>query len=285
MAKIGKVNRLKVLRKVSIGYYLDGDTLGDLLLPKRYADHNLNEGDELDVFVYLDSEDRLIATTQMPYAMVGDFALLKVVSVEKVGAFLDWGLPKDLFVPFREQQTEMEKGESYLVCIYLDDNTKRITASSKIDKFIDNIPPNYIQNQEVDLIIAYKTDLGYKAIINGVHSGVLYHNQIYAPLNTGQKLKGYINKVRDDDKIDLTLIKSGYKKIDELSQKVYEILKSANGFLPVSDKTDPKEIARLFEMSKKNFKKAIGTLYKEKMIVIEEDCIKIKDLTAKIQFP
>ena len=121
MAKIGKVNRLKVLRKVSIGYYLDGDTLGDLLLPKRYADHNLNEGDELDVFVYLDSEDRLIATTQMPYAMVGDFALLKVVSVEKVGAFLDWGLPKDLFVPFREQQTEMEKGESYLVCIYLDD--------------------------------------------------------------------------------------------------------------------------------------------------------------------
>ena len=275
MAQIGKSNRLKVMRKVSIGYYLDGDTLGDLLLPKRYAPYELKENDELDVFVYLDSEDRLIATTQMPYAMVDDFAMLKVVAVEKVGAFLDWGLSKDLFAPFREQQTKMEKGQIYLVYIYIDDNTKRIVASSKIDKYIDNLPPDYKQGEEVELIIAYKTDLGYKAIINGTHSGLLYDNQIYTTLNIGQKLTGYIGKIREDEKIDLMLLKPGYEKMDEMAKKIYNILQKNNGYLQVSDKTAPETIAKLFEMSKRNFKKSIGALYKNKMIVIEDDCIKI----------
>ena len=272
---IGKINRLKVLRKVSIGYFLDGETLGDLLLPKRYAPQELNENDMIDVFVYLDSEDRLIATTLTPYAMVGDFAMMKVASVESVGAFLDWGLLKDLLVPFREQQVKMEKGKSYLVYVYLDDNTKRIVASSKIDKYIDNTPPEYKHGEEVDLIIAYKTDLGYKAIINSAHSGVLYNNQVFTTLHIGQKIKGYINKVRDDEKIDLLLLKPGYEKMDELSQKVYEQLKASNGFLPVSDKTAPEKIANLFGISKKNFKKAIGSLYKERLIVIEDDGIRL----------
>jgi len=275
MAQIGKVNCLKVLRKVSIGYYLDGETLGELLLPKRYAPPDLKEDDELTVFIYLDSEDRLIATTQMPYAKIGDFAMLKVVSIEKVGAFLDWGLPKDLLVPFREQQEKMEKGKNYLVHLYLDDNTKRIVASSKIDKYVDNIPPNYKSGEEVELIIAYKTDLGYKAIINNLHTGVLYNNQIFTTLHTGQKIKGYINKVREDDKIDLLLEKPGYKKIDDLSQKVYEILKNNDGFLSVSDKTDPETIVNLFNMSKKSFKQSIGVLYKNRIINIEENGIRL----------
>jgi len=274
MVQIGKINRLKVLRRVSIGYYLDGDTLGDLLLPKRYATTDLNENDELDVFVYLDSEDRLIATTEIPYAVIGDFAMLKVIAVEKVGAFLDWGLTKDLLVPFKEQQVKMEKGQNCLVYIYLDDNTKRIVASSKIDKFLDNTPPEYEQGQEVELIIAYKTDLGYKAIINGEHSGMLYNNQIFTTLHTGQKLKGYISKVREDDKIDLLLEKPGYQKLDDLSQKILNILKENGGKMTVSDKTPPEEISKIFGISKKNFKKAIGVLYRERLIVIENEGIR-----------
>ena len=274
MVQIGKVNRLKVLRRVSIGYYLDGDTLGDLLLPKRYATTDLNENDELDVFVYLDSEDRLIATTEIPYAVIGDVAMLKVIAVEKVGAFLDWGLTKDLLVPFKEQQVKMEKGQNCLVYIYLDDNTKRIVASSKIDKFLDNTPPEYEQGQEVELIIAYKTDLGYKAIINGEHSGMLYNNQIFTTLHTGQKLKGYISKVREDDKIDLLLEKPGYQKLDDLSQKIFNILKENGGNMTVSDKTPPEEISKIFGISKKNFKKAIGVLYRERLIVIENEGIR-----------
>jgi len=274
MVQIGKVNRLKVLRIVSIGCYLDGDTLGDLLLTKRYVTPDLKENDEIDVFVYLDSEDRLIATTIIPFAMVGDFATLKVGAVEKVGAFLEWGLPKDLLVPFKEQQVKMEKGKNYLVFIYLDDNTKRIVASSKIDKFIDNTPPEYEHGDEVELIIAYKTDLGYKAIINGSHSGMLYNNQIFTKLQTGQKIKGYINKVREDDKIDLLIEKPGYEKMDNLALKVFEILKNNNGYLDVSDKTSPEKISKLFGISKKNFKKAIGALYRDKLIIIEENGIK-----------
>jgi predicted RNA-binding protein (virulence factor B family) len=278
VAQIGKLNQLKVLRKVSIGYFLDGDTLGDLLLPIKQAPSNLQENDMLDVFVYLDSEDRLIATTIKPYAMVGDFAMLKVAAVETVGAFLDWGLPKDLLVPFKEQQVRMETGHAYLVYVYLDNNTKRIVASSKIDKYIDNTQPDYKQGEEVELIIAYKTDLGYKAIINRAHSGVIYNNQIFTPLHIGQKLKGYINKVREDEKIDLLLLKPGYEKMDELSQKVYEKLKACNGYLPVSDKTEPDIIANLFGISKKNFKKAIGALYKNKLIIIEENGIRLNGI-------
>lgn len=275
MSQIGKINRLKVLRKVSIGLYLDGDTLGDLLLPNRYVPENVSEGDELDVFIYLDSEDRLIATTEIPYGQVGDFVLLKAVAVTKVGAFLDWGLAKDLLVPYSEQKLKMTVGNQYLVHIYLDDNTKRIVASAKIEKFLDNLPPDYKTGDEVQLMIASMTDLGYKAIINGVHSGMLYSNQLFTPLSIGQKTKGYILKVREDDKIDLILDKPGIEKLDDISASVLEKLKAAGGFMPVTDKSDPDEIADLFGMSKKNFKKAIGILYKKRMVDIKDNGVMV----------
>lgn len=275
MVQIGKTNRLKVLRKVSIGLYLDGDTLGDLLVPNRYVPENISVGDELDVFVYLDSEDRLIATTEVPLAQVGDFALMKAVAVTKVGAFLDWGLSKDLLVPFSEQQQKMEAGKHYLVHVYLDDNTKRIVASAKIDKFLDNLPPEYEPGDQVQLMIASRTDLGLKAIVNGIHSGMLYNNQVFKSLKIGDKVTGYIQKVREDDKIDLLLEKPGYEKIDDISEIILDKLKQNKGFIPVTDKSEPDEIARIFGMSKKNFKKAVGGLYKKRMIDIQNDGIKL----------
>ena len=275
MVQIGKINRLKILRKVSIGLYLDGDTLSDLLVPNRYVPENISVGDDLDVFVYLDSEDRLIATTEVPLAQVGDFALMKAVAVTKVGAFLDWGLSKDLLVPFSEQQQKMETGKHYLVHVYLDDNTKRIVASAKIDKFLDNLPPQYEPGEQVQLMIASRTDLGFKAIVNGIHSGMLYNNQVFKSLKIGDKVTGYIQKVREDDKIDLLLEKPGYEKIDDISEIILDKLKQNKGFLPVTDKNEPNEIARIFGMSKKNFKKAVGGLYKKRMIDIQNDGIKL----------
>jgi uncharacterized protein len=275
MAQIGRTNRLPVLRKVSIGVFLDGDTLGDLLVPNRYVPANTAEGDVLDVFIYLDSEDRLIATTEVPFAQVGDFAFLKALAATKVGAFLDWGLSKDLLVPFSEQQQKMEVGRHYLVHVYLDDNTKRIVASSKIEKFLDNLPPEYKPGEEVELMIASKTELGYKAIINSLHTGVLYGNQVFKPLSIGQKMKGYIQKVREDEKIDLLLEKPGYEKIDDISASILEVLTRSNGFLPITDKSEPEEISRIFGMSKKNFKKAVGALYKKRLIDLGPDGLRL----------
>ncbi|ASB49907.1 CvfB family protein [Alkalitalea saponilacus] len=272
--EIGKTNKLKVLRKTSVGLYLDGDTIGDVLLPNRYVPENINEGDEIDVFVYLDSEDRLIATTETPLAMVGDFAFLKVIETGRFGAFMDWGLMKDLLVPFREQHEKMQKDKSYVVYVYLDDETGRIAASSKIFRFLDNISPKYNPGEEVDLLVAEETELGYKAIINSLHSGMIYKNQIFKPIQIGDKTKGYINKVREDDKIDLLLEKPGHDKMDELSKRVLDIINQHNGQIAISDKSSPEEISSVFEMSKKNFKKAIGTLYKNRLIVIEENGIK-----------
>lgn len=276
-AAIGKICSLKVLRKVSIGLYLDGDTLGDILLPNRYVPDGVQEGDEIEVFVYLDSEDRIIATTETPLAVVGDFAMLKVVSTSKFGAFLDWGLMKDLLVPFSEQATRMEKGKSYLVHIYLDYETGRIVATSKFDRFLDNLSPNYEVGEEVDLIIYDKTELGYKAIINLLHSGLLYENQVFRNLSIGQKTKGYIAQIREDDKIDLLLEKPGYEKIDSLSQSILEVIKSNGGYLDVTDKTEPERIASLFSMSKKNFKKALGRLYRERLVVLEESGVRLTE--------
>jgi uncharacterized protein len=275
VVKIGRVNRLKVLRIVPIGAILDGDTLDDILLPTRYVPRGLKESEEVDVFIYLDSEDRIIATTETPLVMVGEFACLDVVSVSTVGAFLDWGLMKDLFVPFREQNVKMEEGKHYVIHVYLDDDTKRIAASSKVNNYLDNVSPNYSAGDEVDLLIYGKTELGYKAIINNLHSGILYHNQVFRTLNYGQKVKGYINKVREDDKIDLLLDKPGYEKTDSQSQDVLNMLKMKGGYMAVTDKSDPDEINRIFGMSKKNFKKALGALYKNRLILIEDDGIRI----------
>ncbi|RLD83247.1 MAG: GntR family transcriptional regulator [Bacteroidetes bacterium] len=276
MLQIGKLNTLKIVKEVDFGLYLDGgEEYGEILLPKRYVPEKFEIEDNLEVFIYRDSEDRIIATTETPIAMVGDFALMEVASVNDFGAFLEWGLQKELLVPFREQKNDMEKGKSYVVYVYLDDETKRIAASSKLNKFLDNIPVEYEPNQEVNLFIASKTDLGYNAIINGVHWGILYENEVFKPLERGQKIKAFIKKVREDEKIDLYLHKAGYDKVDALTNKILETLKDEGGFLEINDKTPSTIIYEVFGESKKTFKKALGTLYKKRLIDIEKRGIKL----------
>jgi len=275
MVEIGKINTLEVVRETDNGLYLDGRELGEILMPKKFITEEVRNLGWADVFIYTDSEDRLVATTEEPFAMVGEFAFLKVVSVSRFGAFLDWGLPKDLLVPFREQKADMMEGRSYLVCLFLDVLTKRIAASAKIDKFLDNTPPEYEPGDEVKLMIAEETDLGFKAIVNNEHWGMLYKNQIYQQLSPGLKMNGYINKVRDDEKIDLLLEKPGYEKVDAISQKILDELKQNRGFMAVSDNTSPEMINAMFGISKKNFKKAIGSLYKKRMITFDSDGIRL----------
>jgi len=275
MAEIGKINHMYVVKEVDFGIYLDGGDLGEILMPKRYVPEGTQPEDMIDAFIYLDSEDRLVATTEKPYAMVEEFALLEVVSVTPVGAFLDWGLPKDLFVPFREQRQPMEQGKKYLVYVYVDTNSKRIAASSKIEHYLDNIPVDYDIDEEVDLVIVNETDLGYNAIIDNCHLGVIFKNEVFQPLNPGDRVEGFIKKIRTDGKIDLCLQKSGYEKISGVADKIISELEKNNGFLSLTDKSTPDEIYKVFKISKKNFKSAIGALYKKRMITLEEDGIKL----------
>lgn len=275
MTEIGKINHLEVVKEVDFGIYLDGGDLGEILMPKRYVPEGTMPGDTLETFIYLDSEDRLVATTEKPLAMVEEFALLSVVSVTPVGAFLNWGLPKDLFVPFREQRQPMEEGKKYLVYVYVDTNTKRIAASSKIEQYLDNIPVDYDLDEEVDLIIVNETDLGYNAIIDNSHFGILYKNEVFQPLNPGDRVQGYIKKIRTDGKIDLRLEKIGYEKISSFVDRIIVELQKNKGFLPFTDKSSPEEIYQTFRISKKNFKAAIGALYKKKFIALEENGIRL----------
>ena len=199
MIEIGKLNTLRIVKEVDFGLYLDGGEQGEILLPTRYVPEKYEIDEELEVFIYNDSEDRIIATTEKPYAMVGDIAYLEVVSVNSVGAFLDWGLMKDLLVPYREQNSKMHEGKSYVVAIYLDDESQRIVATSKLDKLLDNIPIDYEVNQEVDVLVHCKTDLGYKVIINKLHWGMIYENQVFQEIEIGQQIKAYVQKIRDDE--------------------------------------------------------------------------------------
>lgn len=275
MPDIGKINTLKVVKEVDFGLYLDGDNYGEILLPQRYVPANTQVDDYLDVFLYHDSEDRIIATTETPLAQTDEFAFLKVKQLNKVGAFLEWGLLKDLLVPFREQKSEMISGVSYLVRVYLDQNTNRVVASSKLDKFLDNVPADYQEGQEVNLRIWEKTDLGYKVIIEDLHSGLLYANEIFKPLNPGMQLRGFIKKLREDDKIDVSLQKQGVQHIDDSAQMILEKLKSQGGFMEATDNTSPESIKHMFGVSKKVFKKAIGALYKARLITIEDKGIRL----------
>ncbi|RJQ20601.1 MAG: GntR family transcriptional regulator [Nitrospiraceae bacterium] len=275
MTETGKFNRLKVTRKLDAGAYLDGEELGEIFLPRSYMPEDCRTGDIIDVFIFFDSEDHLIATTQRPYAVVGDFAFLKVVAVNPVGAFLDWGLPKDLLAPFREQKQRMEEGKSYIVFIYLDDRSRRIVASSKLDKFLDKQPVEFQEGQSVELLIYDRTDLGYKSIINNSRRGILYKNEVFQPLKNGQRITGFIKKVRDDGKIDLCLQKPGYENIDDVSQKILDKLRAQGGFIPATDKSSPEIIYGLFGVSKKTYKKATGALYKKRLITIEDNGISL----------
>jgi len=274
MVEIGKFSELEVLREVDFGFYLDAGPLGEILLPNNSAPSDCRAGDIVDVFIYLDSEDRVIATTEKPYVQVGEFALLRVIAVESVGAFMDWGLSKDLMVPFREQKRKLELGRSYIVRVYFDEQSSRIAATTKLDRFLNRTPAEYDVGEEVDLLVTRKTDLGYNAIINSAHWGVLYENEVFQRLDVGQRIQGYIRKVRDDGKVDLSLAKPGYAKVDGMAGEIFDILKQQGGFLSVTSKSSPETIRELFGMSKKNFKMALGSLYKKRLISIDPDGIR-----------
>jgi predicted RNA-binding protein (virulence factor B family) len=270
VVELGKKNTLTIARKVDFGCYLDGENLGEILIPKRYVSPHSIIGDKIDVFVYLDGEERLVATTEEPLAQVGDFACLKVNKVENVGAFLEWGVMKELLVPFSEQKIKMEEGRYYIVYVYIDPLTERITASMKLEKFMSKEPATYKFNDEVSLMIWIQTEFGYKAIINKQHLGILYKNEVFKKLTLGQKVTGYIKKVREDGKIDLTLDKQGYTKIDAIAHKILDVLDKAGGSLPYNDKTDPEVIYKIFGVSKKVFKQSIGNLFKQRIIELTD---------------
>ena len=281
MIKIGKTYELAIVKMVDFGCYLDAEELGEVLLPQKYVPRDLSVGDSVEVFLYLDSEDRPVATTQKPKARGGEFAYLEVLANTDVGAFLDWGLDKDVLVPFAEQHRPMEVGHSYLVYLYLDKIDGRITASSKIDKFLDDEKPHAFKSQQaVNLIIANSTDLGYKAIVNHSHWGVLYKNDVHQRLSFGQYIKGFIKHIRPDGKIDLSL-QGGQETRDKYAEIIENHLKNHNGFAAVHDKSDPQLIAKLFGMSKGAFKKAIGGLYKQRIISIEKDGIHLVEKSVE----
>jgi hypothetical protein len=272
---LGQLNRLVIKKQVEFGVYLDGNSWGDILLPRRYVPKTADIGSSVEVFLYLDSEDQLIATTEKPLVMVGQVAQMKVVATTKVGAFLNWGLKKDLLVPFAEQNVPMQQDYSYLVYCLVD-KSNRIVASSKLDKFIGKTTPEYQAGQEVDIIVAEPTDLGYKVVVDHQHWGLLYKDQIFKPLRRGYSCKAYVQKVRSDGKLDLILDKPGYAKTLDLTGQILQKLQQQGGELPLSDKSSPEDIYAAFGVSKKVFKQAIGALFKEQKIEITPQAIKLK---------
>lgn len=269
MIEIGKYNTLEVLKNTPIGLYL-GDGSEEILLPKRYVPRNIEIGDQLKVFVYLDNENRPIATTLQPFATVNEFAFLMVKEINAHGAFFDWGIDKDVFAPYSEQTEELQTGKKYVVFIYTDERSGRIAASLKWNQFIDDDPHGLTQGSEVLLLIAQQTELGYKAIVNNRYEGLLYHNEIFEPLQAGDTRQGFIKQIRDDHKIDLSLQQQGYGHIEDLKQLLLQELKNHKGFLPLGDKSSPEEIYQQLKISKKAFKKTIGGLFKEQLITLDD---------------
>jgi predicted RNA-binding protein (virulence factor B family) len=276
MARIGVVNTLNVVKEVEFGVYLDGADLGEILLPRKQVPTNLKVGEPVEVFIYLDSEDRVIATRRKPFVKVGQFANLEVVAVNSVGAFLDWGLEKDLMVPFGEQKQRLEVGKRCMVFVYIDRVDHRITASAKVDKFLDQMEPKYAAGEQVNLIIGGQTDLGFKAIVNNAHWGVIYKDEVFEYLGVGSHHKGFIKRLREDGKIDLTLTRPAAEQRDALSQKVLDELNKLNGHLPIGDKSPPDVIYKKFGVSKRIYKQTIGGLFKQGLITIEPTGIRLK---------
>ena len=267
MAILGKRNLLTVIRESSPGLYLDGGELGEILLPGRYIPKNLAQGQKLDVFVYRDSEDRLVATTETPNAVVGEFAYMKVINVHpQVGAFLDWGLAKDLLLPFREQEFPLRTGDWAIVYVCVDLKTNRILASTRLNRHLNREPPAYRDGQPVNLLVTGKTPLGYNAIVENAHRGLLYKNNLAAALKTGQKLKGFVRTVRAGGKIDLSLDAAGYKRVAPLTNQIIEALQAGGGKIAFDDDSLPAAIRQHFGVSKKAFKQALGKLYKSRRI-------------------
>ncbi|MCM1450853.1 MAG: S1-like domain-containing RNA-binding protein [Clostridium sp.] len=275
MLKIGNYNTLKVSRVVDFGAYLDaGDGL-EILMPAKFFTSEPLPGDEVDAFVYTDSQDRLIATTEKPYAEVGDFAFLQVADTNSMGTFLDWGLEaKQLLVPFSEQRERMHEGGIYLVYVYLDHTTNRVVASSKIEKYVGNVLPSYKHGQKVEALLVKRTEIGYKCIVDNLHWGMIYANEVYQPLALEQKITAYVKRVREDGKIDLSVTDRARARTSDLSEAIMEKLNlSPEGFLPLTDKSDPQAIKAVLQCSKRDFKKAVGKLYKDRLVAIGEDGI------------
>lgn len=268
--ELGKFNTLEVVKEVEFGIYLDGGEDGEILLPQRYVPEDCQPGDFLNVFIYLDSEERLVATTLTPLVQVGEFAYLEVAWVNQFGAFLNWGLMKDLFVPFREQKQKMQIGKKYIVHTHLDEESYRIVASAKVEHYLSNEAAPYEPDEEVSILIWQKTDLGFKAIIENTYAGLLYDNEIFQSMHTGMQLQAYVKQVREDGKIDLILQKPGHEKVSDFSQTLLQYIKEQGGSIALNDKSPAEEIYEVFGVSKKTFKKGVGDLYKKRLITLKE---------------
>jgi len=274
MIQLGKYQTLEVVRMVDFGAYLRADDdEKEILLPTRYLPEDSKPGDRLEVFVYNDSEDRLIATTEKPYATVGQFAFLSVSAVNDIGAFLDWGLPKDLLVPFGEQRVRMRRGGIYLVYIYVDDASGRIVASAKIEKFLGNVFPEYHPGQKVSALVIEHTPIGYKVIVDNLHRGIIYSNELYSPIEIEETVTAYVKQIRPDGKIDLSLPGAALDRTQTLADKIMSRLELNGGSIPLGDASSPEEIRRSFDCSKKDFKRALSYLYKRRRITLQPCCI------------
>lgn len=278
MLQLGKRNDMVVARKVDFGVYLDGGDIGDVLLPKRYVPEGCEVGDTVNVFLYLDNDERLVATTKKSLVEVNHFAFLEVKWINEHGAFLDWGLMKDLFCPFREQKMKMQVGKKYVVYAYIDAVTYRIVASAKVEKFLSDEEPPYSNGDEVEILVQQKTDLGFKAIIDDKFGGMIFDNDVFKEIRTGDRMKAYIKQIRPDGKIDLSLQPSGRENVVGFAGRLLRtLIETESGFLPYHDKTSPDEIYAAFGVSKKTFKKAVGDLYKHFFITIESNGIALTD--------
>ncbi|WP_371186604.1 S1 RNA-binding domain-containing protein [Thalassotalea maritima] len=275
MATIGKRNLLTVIKLTDFGAYLDAGELGEVLLPKRFVQPEHQEGEQVDVFIYFDSSDRLVATTEIAKGEVDQFVSLKCIQTNKMGAFLDWGLSKDLLVPFNQQKPRMEEGKYYLVKIYQDKYTDRIAATNKIDRFLDIWPTNYEIGERVNLTIANRTDLGVKAIINDKHWGLIFASEIFKPLRSGMKITGYVKNVRQDGRVDLTLNRTGMSKINDFAPQFIDYLNAHNGFSHIHDKSTPEQINDTFGVSKKTLKSTIGNLLKQGKVSVEANGVRL----------
>ena len=271
--ELGKFNQLEVVKEVDFGVYLDGGEEGEILLPTRYVPEDCKIGDILNVFLYLDMDERLIATTLTPFVQVGQFACLEVSWVNQYGAFLNWGLMKDLFVPFREQKMKMQVGRKYVIHAHLDEESYRIVASAKVERYLSKDKPEYAAGEEVNILIWQKTDLGFKAIIDNKYSGLLYENEIFSSIETGMEMKAFVKQVREDGKVDLILQKPGFEKVDDFAKTLLDYIKEQGGRIHLNDKSPAEDIYDTFGVSKKTFKKGVGDLYKKRLITLHEDGI------------
>lgn len=278
MIKVGQINSLEVQKIEDFGIFLDADDYGSVMLARRLAPEQVTVGEKLDVFLFFDADNQLTATTETPIAQVGEWGLMKIVGVNSTGAFVDWGVAqKDLLVPFSEQRARYREGQNILVYVYTDKASGRIVGTTKFNKLLDKTPANYSRNQLVELLIAERSDLGYKAIINGSHWGMIFPSDVFGKLFIGKRLKGYIKNVRADGKIDLALQKVGTGKMDDLSEKILDLLEKKDGFLPLNDKSTPDAIFSVFRTSKGTFKKSVGALYKAGKITLEKEGIRLNN--------